>query len=387
MNIFKVIASGQDSFKETNASAILAWLLHPEMEHGLGYTFLSRFINEIIPPDNSELTELAKKLKHNFRGELESKNKLWLDLEKYVDTSRIDIIIGFENWVFALENKIYSRSFQTGQLKREYQGLKSHENLKNSKFGMIYLVPVSEGSETNEEKFEKEFDGFLVDGKDFKKIITWQKNRIDNTNSISDILSNILLDEVEGKIDPISEYTRHTLKALLSFIANDFSGYEYERGPSSSGLNPLSEKKRLKYDDLINENDIFVGVKGGRRGLLQMQPNELRNYGFQYSKQNMTNKRNWMHVDEFKKLAAWILNKDKPTIEWEGKFPADILYKISKDYGSYVFIGIKGGESALNSMSSSDIKNKEWQVGTEKATSQWIPGDKFKEILEKKQVF
>ncbi|EFI36058.1 hypothetical protein Dthio_PD3502 [Desulfonatronospira thiodismutans ASO3-1] len=394
MNIFKVIASGHGSFQETNASAILAWLLHPEMEHGLGYTFLSRFFNEIKSydnneiksSDNSELNDLAEKLNHKFRGELENKNNLWLDLEFDVNTSVIDIIIVFENWVFAIENKIYSSSFSKGQLEKEYKGLKTQEKFKNKKIVLIYLVPVGEDSETNEENFAKEFDGLSVDGQDFKRLITWQKNQIVNVGSISEVIHTVLRDEFSGTIDPIPEYTRHTLKALLSFISNDFNGYAYEEKQSHSGLNPLTEYK-LEYDKLKQMSSGFVGVGNGIRGLLRMDGNDIKSYKYQYTSHNMENKKNWMPIDVFKKLASWKLGASTPDIKWQGKFPADILYKISKDYRSTVFIGIQGGENALNSMSSSDIKNKEWQVGTEKVSSHWIPGDKFKEILDEKHVF
>ena len=47
MNIFKVLASGKSSFQEEQASALIAWLLNPRMEHGLGYAFLTRFVDSI----------------------------------------------------------------------------------------------------------------------------------------------------------------------------------------------------------------------------------------------------------------------------------------------------------------------------------------------------
>ena len=47
MNIFKVLASGRKSFQEETASAILAWLMNPAMEHGLGSVLLAEFVRDL----------------------------------------------------------------------------------------------------------------------------------------------------------------------------------------------------------------------------------------------------------------------------------------------------------------------------------------------------
>jgi len=224
MNIFKVLASGNKSFQEETASAILAWLLSPSLEHGLGYNFIQKFLEVVsIPTDNKKLlSELSDEFVPRLRYEEETKQTLWIDLEYNVDKAFIDIVIGIENWIFAIENKIYTHSVKSGQLSREYTGLK--QKIPNIGIGIIYLVPIPENSEILDAKTLNEFDELHVKSSDFKALITWQKNEIGNIPSIADIIEKILEDESKGKIDPIPEYTRHTLKALNSFISNDFSG-------------------------------------------------------------------------------------------------------------------------------------------------------------------
>jgi len=252
MNIFKVLASGKKSFQEETASAILMWFLHPSMGHGLGYSFLSKFISEIsISLNSSELLALAEKLKPRMRGEYGSQETRWFNLEENVDNAFIDIIIGIDDWIIAIENKIYPGSISMGQLSREYEGIKVKKEFCDKKILMVYLVPVEEDSEMHEGKIEKEFNNFLVSESHFKILVTWQRNKIDNAPSISELVSEILAEESKGMIDPISEYTRHTLKALISFISNNFSGYDYERINRRSGLNSLTEET-LSVDKLRN---------------------------------------------------------------------------------------------------------------------------------------
>lgn len=44
MNLFKVFAFGKRRMREEFISAFLAWLLSPEMDHGLRFEFVKRFI-------------------------------------------------------------------------------------------------------------------------------------------------------------------------------------------------------------------------------------------------------------------------------------------------------------------------------------------------------
>ncbi|MCK4792059.1 MAG: PD-(D/E)XK nuclease family protein [Desulfobacteraceae bacterium] len=386
MNIFKVLASGKKSFQEETASAILAWFMNPTMEHGLGYSFLSKFVDELsISTSNQDLlSDLAKKLTPRLRSEYETQLKLWCNLEYNVETAFIDIVIGSDDWIFAIENKIYAQSVSEGQLLREYEGLKKKN--PDSRIGMIYLVPIEEESEIFDGKTEKIFEELSVKENDFKTIVTWQKNKINNVPSISEIISKILDDENIGIIDPVSEYTRHTLKALNSFISNDFAGYEYQHNTQSPSVNPLTEEQ-LSVDKLEDKNKGYVGVKGGIKGLLKMGERKIKSHKFQYTSQDMSDKRYWIEINTFKDIIKWIFYKEIKEIDWKGHLPSESLYKIAKDFKKKVFIGIRGGETALKNMEPDEIINKEWNISTEKANAQWIDGELFCKILDEKSAY
>jgi len=386
MNIFKVLASGKQSFHEETASAILTWFLNPTMEHGLSYSFLVNFIEAISLSTNNEskLSNLSGKLIPRLRNKNESQLKLWSDLEYNVETAFIDIVIGIDDWIFAIENKIYNQSATKGQLVREYEGLKQRD--PNSKIAMIYLVPTDENLEVLDAKTENIFDELSLENDDFKALITWQKNKLENIPSISDLIEKILDDESKGIIDPIPEYTRHTLKALNSFISNNFAGYEYERTTMSSGLNPLTEG-RMPIGKLKDKDKGYVGVQGGIGGLFRMKQGDIKNYKFQYSSQDMSKKSNWIEIDTFLNIIKWLLFSEVEKIDWKGSFNSEFLYKIANSYKEKVFIGIKGGEEALRSMAPKVIEGKKWGISTERSTSQWIDGILFCEILEEKGVF
>lgn len=386
MNIFKVLASGKKSFQEETASAIIAWFMNPAMEHGLGYSFLSKFVDELSISCNQKiLADLTKKLTPRLRSEYETQIKLWCNLEYSVDTAFIDIVIGIDDWIFAVENKIYSQSVTKGQLSRQYEGLKKKNH--DSKIGMIYLVPIEEESDILDGTTEKVFEELSVKENDFKAVVTWQKNKIENVPSISEIISKILDDESKGIIDPVSEYTRHTLKALNSFISNNFAGYEYERDTQSSGVNPLTEEQ-LSVDELEARNKGYVGVKGGIRGLLKMgESNKIKSHKFQYTSQDMSNKPYWIDIETFRDIIKWLFYKEIKYIDWKGRLPSESLHKIAKDFKKKVFIGIRGGETALKNMEPDEIKNKEWNISTEKANAQWIDGELFCKILDEKSAY
>jgi hypothetical protein len=385
MNIFKVLASGKKSFQEETASAILAWFMNPSMEHGLGFSLLSKFVNGLSVTNKIEpISELSNKLVPRLRSEPETQVQLSCSLEYNVETAFIDIVFGLDDWLLAIEKKIYVKSVSDGQLSRQYKGLKKRN--PGNKIGMIYVVPIEEDAEILEPKSEQIFNELSVIDDDFKAIVTWQRNKIENTLSMHDVITEILQDEMVGRTDPIPEYTRHTLKALNAFIANNFAGYDYERADTASGVNPLTEEQ-LSIDRLAHKNAGYVGVKGGIRGLLKMETTKIRTHRFQYSSQDMSDKPQWIEIETFNKIVAWISTGNVADIAWRGRLHADSLYRVAKDFGNKVFIGIKGGQNALRAMPPEEIRSREWNISTERSNPQWISGALFVEIVDGKGVY
>jgi hypothetical protein len=264
MNIFKVLASGKGSFQEEQASAIIAWLLNPRMEHGLGFAFLSRFV-EAVAGKHTALNDISCRLSPRLRSGDPDEINWACYLEYNVESAFIDIALQIDDWVLAVENKIYPGSASDPtQLQREYDGLKIHEQCKNMRIGIIFLVPVNDNG-VFDSKIDLEYANLTVNNNDFKCLITWNACSSDNLSpvpSISEIIVSILEDECKGAIEPIPEYTRHTLKAFNQFISNGFSGYDFQSETSSGGLNPLTEKRYdIKQLDSINAGS--VGVKNG----------------------------------------------------------------------------------------------------------------------------
>ncbi|MCF8304482.1 MAG: PD-(D/E)XK nuclease family protein [Bacteroidales bacterium] len=396
MNLFKVLASGRKSFQEETASAVLLWLLNPTMDHGLGYSFLSKFIQQIGESiAHEELINKVSELTAYFRGERENDTKIWFNLEYHVDNAFIDIVLFMEDWIVAIENKIYQESFSTGQLEKEYNGLKrklkklvKEGKIENDKVIMIYLIPSMKTSKVNiPPQMEVEFNELKVKNEDEKLVVTWQGKNGSKKPSIASIITEILKDERHGLIDPIPTYTRDTLKALKVFISNDFQGYTYEGSSRSGGLNPLTEEV-LTFNKIKKRTGIgYVGVKGGNRGLLKMDAEDIKEHDFQFTTANMSEEHFWVEKDLFIKVADWLLNDIKHEIEWpEKQLKSKVIYKIAKDYPQ-IRVGIRGGEKALERMTPEKIREKEWKISsTGKGTNEWFSGKKFKDIVEKKQV-
>lgn len=386
MNIFKVFASAKKGFQEEYSSAILAWFLNPTMEHGLGFSFLSKFIEEISEKiENNYLKIITERLSPRFRSEYENQLQWSCYLEYNVENAFVDVVLRIDDLILSIENKIYGKSASDeDQLMKQYDGLKRKYG-ENYKIGIVFVVP-TEGEGVLHPYIESEYNKLDVKGSDFKIMITWQRNSIANKPSIYDIISSILDAERKGDVDPIPEYTRHTLKAFNSFISNNFLGYEYERSSSYSGKNPLTEET-CKIKDLLNRSEGFVGVANGIAGLLRMEDKKLKTHEFQYTRADMSNKRNWILIRNFNNIIRWLIYGDTNDIDWDVRLEARLLFRIAKDFKDNVFIGIKGGKTALMDMLPDEIRRKRWSINTVKGSDQWIDGGTFFNIMEQKKIF
>jgi hypothetical protein len=310
----------------------------------------------------------------------------------------IDVVFRVDNWWIAIENKIYDDSVcQTKlQLRQQYKGLRQlldERGYEGQRVASVYLVPSA--SSIGKERVQQEFAAWepLAPG-DFKALLTWRAPELvlsetdeqSPCRSILGMLRELLHDEQTAQIAPLSEYLRHTLKAFGVFIGSDFKGYRYGKVTKSSGLNERT-KELLKFEQLRRLDVGFVGVSGGVSGLLQMKPNEIHDKVFQYTPDDMSDSRNWLPLPRFVELAAWLLGGEPPKGEWEGKFSVEVLYRIARDYGDKVFVGIKGGSDALVNIGQDELASARWSIGQVQLTRQWIPGSEFVSILESRGHF
>lgn len=366
MNIFKVIASGKKPFFEEQMSSVLAWLLHPQMEHGLGKELLERFLKEC---------GVDARIRQGFRSGDYADN-VRCELERSVDGAFIDIVYAVGDLVIAIENKIYEGSVTEGQLQREYDGLR--KQIDDETIIMAYVTP-------DEMCARQEFNNLRLpdlapeqsQGGDYKVLLTWE-------TTICNIIESLLTDEASGRIEPVPEYTRHTLKALLAFIRNGFSGYDFERKTYGGAQNPLTEG-RLTPAEIKQKSGGFVGVAHGLSGLLAFSRAELEAYSFQFTESDMMNRTNWISISDFNAIADWILYNSPIQYDWDVKLNAALIQKIaSSSSANKIYVGIQGGENALRGMDADTISAKGWRISTTKKTSQWIDGDTFSEILTSK---
>ena len=376
MNIFKVIASSGTTFREKFTSSILAWLLNPTMEHGLGFSFMKSFVESINKEKFLKLTsQLHPSLEHNDSIE----NIDWMcSLELNVEKAFIDVVFTIDKWLFAIENKIYSSSSTENQLKREYQGLKQDLRFKDYNICMIYLVPIS--GDFLDKKLLSEIETLNVDKNDYKTIMTWQPNVL-NYPSFSKVLSGIIKKEQFCEIEPVHEYTRHTLKAFIQFINNDFQGYESISNKTKS--TPFEDRYNIK--ELKNKTIGSVGYND--LNWIIKNKEKIRTYNFKYRKDNITDKAQWVNIKEFNKIIEWLIEGKLPEIDWSiwKTINSKNIYIISKSYKN-LFIGIRGGLVAFRKLTDEEVLIKRWQVSTEKVSKEWISSKDYCIEFEKRKI-
>jgi hypothetical protein len=382
MNIFKVLASARKGFPEEQASAMLAWLLNPYMEHGLGFTFLDKFLGLIIQDDSGLgdklKTVLQPILRLDRRGEALDFN---MDLEFNAVNSLIDIFLMINRLIFSIENKIRSGSAaDPHQLIKQYEGLKTRFPDAEKRF-VIFLVP----SKTDT-RVLPEFENLKkeeMDTNDGKVMIEWR--------DVRRIIQEILDEDQKSSGTPVYEYVRHTLKAFAASIDDNFEGYPPGTGPNPPP--PLRPRKTYQQVKDTGKEGDWVGVQFGLPGLIRDYDQEtLGNYAFQYTTENMEGSNGWLPRKVFLEIGGCILRNNYDGIQWQdyiGSLDARTIYRIAKATGTPLFVGIQGGEKALAGMDNATIQGKRWGLlpYQKNKNPQWISKEVFLRILEEKKVF
>lgn len=280
MNIFKILSSNDGSINEPNVSSFLAYLLDPTENHGLGSTFVESFLSPIILNNKEQYSELiyedrvrdlSKNSRFDVRVQAEVKVVSSDDGEKK-KTRDIDIVIElFEQaslhtlptFSFCVENKIKDGAIVKGdnQLYEEIIGLKNSyvdplSNVSQPLLSFIFLTPAKTKRAT------AEFDELVHTLHDESWTLpclhmVWEEDR--EPLSVVSLLIHLLEQEDKGKIDPIYEYTKHTIKSFISFIYSGFQSYKDEKVRSHEKMDygkPVIQYIKDFYDFVAFDQDI-----------------------------------------------------------------------------------------------------------------------------------
>lgn len=259
MNIFKILASGDGNINEANVSAFLGYLLDPYADHGLGDELLSRILQEFsslesdvafpegllnddevvdLTPGSSFEVEIL--LEQAFKGESNSKKEivdivvLVFQKEKMpIESMAKQMLSGKQErelkQIILIENKIKTESAKDEQLKNQYNNtietISSHDNLDLSieqikkLISYIYISPESDATKKIFQKFQEE-------EKDCPKLhLFWKEDSSENkseSNTILQILKNIVRDSQLGDIEPVHQETVYLLRSFINFIESGF---------------------------------------------------------------------------------------------------------------------------------------------------------------------
>jgi hypothetical protein len=212
MNVFSVLSTGKSNLHEPSISAMFAYLLNPNQDHGLGRKVINNFL------------ELAN---HNkiYDEFIENKNiKFEIDLEvsyRYKNKRNdIDIQIKIldssynEKHRIIIENKIKQGSANPKQLNSYYQAVINDKDnddffdLEKENLSVIFLTPKPNKGLTDE------FNNLNIKN----KVWLYWNNEEAEEKTIVKLIQNILKLEQNAIISPINEYIRHTLKAFTYYI-------------------------------------------------------------------------------------------------------------------------------------------------------------------------
>jgi hypothetical protein len=246
MNLIKAIFSGHRGFKEEFASALLGYLMSPNMDHGLGTVFLKRFLESLKVNEDKIPKVVGDAIEYLSSNTLMGKpgdESLHPIVEVFLEYERCDIVIqlkkatsdGKDAWLL-IENKIGAGS--VGNIVEQVNGYYlaiSNKDKSGDCFVKIAILPL---------------DQHVGHYKGIDSSILWTSWRREGTSkakdTIVDILRKILRESAEGSISPLPSDTEYMLRSLINFVEDSFEGYRGNR-------------KSITLADFVEEMSIYDG--------------------------------------------------------------------------------------------------------------------------------
>lgn len=252
---------GKSRLHETSMSAMLAYLLNPNQDHGLGNKFLKSFFEL-----SNKASLYAKYLvKDGYKFDIQ------LEVPYSKDNKRSDIDIQIKifdkDWKeeqhrIIIENKIRVNAANPEQLKQYYEAVLTGDDddgsqISSDKLSVIFLTPNIDNIKLNSE---------------FENLETENKTRIfwTGTESIVSIIQSMLELEAKADISPINEYTRHTIKAFIYFIHQTLSPSLANRVGMDIG--DIKQQEIIKID---NEDYLLILRDSGQIQLFNNQDEQI----------------------------------------------------------------------------------------------------------------
>lgn len=296
------MANGDGSINEANVSSFLGFLLDPKENHSFGDEFLKRFLDDFVQSKDGEFIiedyEYQIFYEQAFKEKEGKKNIVDIVIvcfstgnDRRKESLMKDFISNTKELkkIFLIENKINSSSKNINQLKNQYNStvFELGNDIDKDKIKYIYVTP-NKGYDEVFKKFQKI--------KDNSSHIYWSQKQNEDEKSnlnIKSILEEIIEDENFGKIEAINEYTKHTIKSFIQFIANEFkSEPSIKKGNKKAGeytdkyrlLNQTSNiKKKLEtlkceliaLNPLLNNQNSFVNLKKPRHPCIQIEIKDI----------------------------------------------------------------------------------------------------------------
>ena len=203
MNIFQLLSQGKSRLHEPSMSAMLGYLLDSNKDHGLADSVIRKLLQTIDETRFKSITSMGfidAQVSLEEPYQLNGKRKD-IDIQVILLNDKKE-----ESHRIIIENKIKVGAANPKQLKEYYRAIINDEpDIKA--LTIVFLTPNISNSQLT-----AEFSNLTLESKEHGKYwIKWSSGE----KCISKILQELLELEVAGKINPINEYMRHTLKAFI----------------------------------------------------------------------------------------------------------------------------------------------------------------------------
>jgi len=251
MNIFNAITLGNGQFQEPNFTSIIGYFLDASQDHGLSHAFLEEFL-ELIDEEKFDINfDYRVNIESRYKSRKMRTNVLDLEIEIYNNKGLLEKII-------IIELKIKESSVKENQLVNQYDIVKRKK--PKIKINYIYLTPFKDVQESKYDVAYKNIKEKIENENEHNDKVKhiYYVHSDEKKPSISTCFRKVLKKESVGKICPIQEYTKHTIKGLIHFfettLLDDFSDAWIDGSPEKwkDGENRVSidkAKAEYKYND------------------------------------------------------------------------------------------------------------------------------------------